>query len=165
MHHALTWQLFNFHRAFFMVYRLIFTFYYYACNMQFHSSTSSTNAWPSAIIFHYNTSFSFSVYIYTVLHTERRGQTVGKCLDLMFLLHIGFRILKVWDRLIYFFAEWFIFSLLFPGAQISTRSTPTHVAACQEDYDRYVCKSFQQLVFLQHHFSYQSFGSLFHSYN
>ena len=46
--------------------------YYCACNMQFHSSTSSTNAWPSAIIFHYNTSFSFSVYIYSATH-RRKG--------------------------------------------------------------------------------------------
>ena len=159
MHHALTWQLFNFHRAFFMVYRLIFTFYYYACNMQFHSSTSSTNAWPSAIISHYNTSFSFSVYIYSATHTDtRKGANHRQMLRAYVSSSCWFQSFEGVRSIILLLCWWFFFSLLFPRAKISTRRStlPTHVAACQEDYDRYVCKSFQQLVFLPHHFSYQS---------
>ena len=125
--------------------------YYYACNMQFHSSTSSTNAWPAAIIFHYNTSFSFSVYIYSATH-RRKGTNHRQMLRAYVSSSCWFQSFEGVRSIILLLCWWFIFSLLFPRAKISTRRStlPTHVAACQEDYDRYVCKSFQQLVFLPH---------------
>ena len=109
--------------------------YYYACNMQFHSSTSSTNACPSAIIFHYNTSFSFSAYIYSATHRKK-----GTNCRQMFWPYVsssdwfqnfeGVRSINLlFCRMIHFFT-------VVSEAQISTRCTPTHVAACQEDYDR-----------------------------
>ena len=147
IHHAFSWFTFDLH--------ILSTIAHATCNSTPPLPPLTHGHLPlfSTIILH-----SASQSIYTVLH-RRKGTNHRQMLRAYvssFMLVSEFWRCEIDNST--FVLNGSFFSLLFPWAKISTRRStlPTHVAACQEDYDRYVCKSFQQLVFLQHHFSYQS---------